>query len=148
MGAEMFEDVRVGDKVRVYISNPTGDYQQGSFKNGNTWQGLTEQLDAFSLTDADFSRGYFEMTFDENTLTQVQTDGLIVSGCHYTADKVTLIRCGQGINPRNSQSTGLYNVNVFEKMTNDNVFYNLAGQRFSTPQKGINIINGKKIVVK
>ena len=30
--------------------------------------------------------------------------------------------------------------------TNDNVIYNLAGQRLNKMQKGINIINGKKVL--
>lgn len=68
--------------------------------------------------------------------------------CNYTADKVVLIRSGQISDPRNSQVAGIAGVNVFQKMTTDNVFYNLAGQKFNKPQKGINIINGKKILVK
>ena len=142
MTPDMFADAKVGDNIRVYISNPTGDYQQGSFKNGSNWQGLTQDLEVVGLTEQDFEKGYYEMTLDENTLAQVKADGLIVTGKNYTANRVALIKNSQ------SQNTNIYNVNVFEKMTNDNVFYNLAGQRFSTPQKGINIINGKKIVVK
>jgi len=30
----------------------------------------------------------------------------------------------------------------------DGVMYNLSGQRLSKPQKGINIINGKKVAIK
>jgi hypothetical protein len=33
------------------------------------------------------------------------------------------------------------------RMDNDQI-YNLAGQRLSKPQRGINIINGKKVLVK
>lgn len=32
--------------------------------------------------------------------------------------------------------------------TNDNAIYNIAGQRLSKPAKGVNIVNGKKIIVK
>ena len=39
---------------------------------------------------------------------------------------------------------GVENVNV--SLNLDNVIYNLAGQRLSKPQKGINIINGKKVL--
>ena len=35
------------------------------------------------------------------------------------------------------------NVNV-----NDNIIYNLSGQRMSKLQKGINIVNGKKIAIR
>jgi hypothetical protein len=31
-------------------------------------------------------------------------------------------------------------------MTIDNAIYNLAGQRMSKMQKGINVVNGKKIL--
>ena len=34
------------------------------------------------------------------------------------------------------------------QQTTDNSIYNLAGQRLSKPQKGINILNGKKILIK
>ena len=143
MTPDMFADAKVGDNIRVYISNPTGDYQQGSFKNGSNWQGLTRDLEVVGLTEQDFEKGYYEMTLDENTLAQVKADGLIVTGKNYTANRVALIKNSQ------SQNTNIYNVNVFQKMAADNMYYyNLGGQRFSTPQKGINIINGKKIVVK
>ena len=143
MTPNMFADAKVGDNIRVYISNPTGDYQQGSFKNGSTWAGLTQDLEVVGLTEQDFEKGYYEMTLDENTLAQVKADGLIVTGCNYSANRVALIKNSQ------SQNTNIYNVNVFQKMAADNMYYyNLGGQRFSTPQKGINIINGKKIVVK
>ena len=34
------------------------------------------------------------------------------------------------------------------KMMNDNFIYNLQGQRLNSPQKGLNIVNGRKIYVK
>ena len=48
--------------------------------------------------------------------------------------------------PENYDSAdGIENVNVNDNI-NDNAIYNLAGQKLSRPQKGINIINGKKIL--
>ena len=45
--------------------------------------------------------------------------------------------------------TGINEVkNLEPKTQGDNVIYNLAGQRLSKMQKGINIVNGKKILVK
>ena len=40
---------------------------------------------------------------------------------------------------------GIENVNVNDNV-NDNAIYNLSGQKLSKPQKGINIINGKKVL--
>ena len=38
--------------------------------------------------------------------------------------------------------------NVTRSVVEDGVFYNLAGQRVSNPQRGIYIVNGKKVLVK
>ena len=43
-------------------------------------------------------------------------------------------------------STGINDINVNEK--NDGTIYNLQGMRLQQPQRGINIINGKKVMVK
>ena len=39
-------------------------------------------------------------------------------------------------------------LNGKRETTNDNVIYNLNGQRVETPKKGLYIINNKKVVVK
>ena len=142
MGPGFFWDAAVGDIVRVYIKDRTGGWQQGAFKNGSTWDGLTKELGVIGLTDADFARGYYEMTLDEATLAQVKSAGLIVSGCNYTATKVILIKNGQS---GNGTETGIRHTTIYK---NENRYYNLSGQKLSRPQKGLNIINGKKIVIK
>lgn len=43
--------------------------------------------------------------------------------------------------------TGIANVNLNQNL-NGNAIYNLSGQRLSKPQRGINIINGKKLLIK
>lgn len=91
ISADAFADAKIGDVIRVYIKDQTEGWQQGSFKNGSTWGGLTEELGVIDLSDGDFERGYYEMTIDESTLSQLQESGLIISGCNYTATKVTLI---------------------------------------------------------
>jgi hypothetical protein len=41
------------------------------------------------------------------------------------------------------------NVSAIRKAkTEDNIMYNLNGQRLAQPQNGINILNGKKIIVR
>jgi hypothetical protein len=48
--------------------------------------------------------------------------------------------------PENYDSAdGIENVNVNDNV-NDNAIYNLAGQKLSRPQKGINIVNGRKVL--
>ena len=49
--------------------------------------------------------------------------------------------------PENYDSAdGIENVNVNDNV-NDNAIYNLAGQKLSRPQKGINIVNGRKVLL-
>jgi hypothetical protein len=72
--------------------NPVEGWQQGSFKNGSDWGGLTEELGVIGLSTDDFDKGYYEMTIDDITLPLLQSNGLIISGCNYTAVKVVLIQ--------------------------------------------------------
>ena len=49
----------------------------------------------------------------------------------------------------NASPTSIQTLNVTpEKQNESTIIYNLNGQRLSAPQKGINIINGKKVVIK
>ena len=38
--------------------------------------------------------------------------------------------------------------NVDNEMMRNEIIYNLNGQKLSAPRKGINIINGRKVIVK
>ena len=91
ISASQFESAQIGDRIRVYIKDAVEGWQQGSFKNGSTWGGLTDELGVIGLTEENFSAGYYEMTIDETTLPILQETGLIISGCNYTATKVVLI---------------------------------------------------------
>ena len=91
ISASAFANAKIGDIIRVYIKDPVEGWQQGSFKNGSTWGGLTDELGVIGLSDTDFQRGYYEMAIDEVTLPQLLESGLIVSGCNYTATKVVLV---------------------------------------------------------
>ena len=46
------------------------------------------------------------------------------------------------------EATGIQTFNVTPESQNDTPVYNLNGQRLSAPKKGINIVNGKKVLVK
>lgn len=84
-------DSKVGDRIRVYIKNQVEGWQQGSFKKGSDWSGLTDELGVVGLSTEDFDKGYYEMTIDDVTLPLLQSYGLIISGCNYTAVRVVLI---------------------------------------------------------
>ena len=46
------------------------------------------------------------------------------------------------------ETTSIQTISVTRENQNDGPIYNLNGQRLNAPQKGINIINGKKFVIK
>lgn len=56
------------------------------------------------------------------------------------------------LNDLQEEATGIVNVNDYNDNVNVNdnhiVIYNLKGQRLKAPQKGINIINGRKVLMK
>ena len=43
---------------------------------------------------------------------------------------------------------GIEMTDEVQTATNDGAIYNLAGQRLSKPQRGLNIIGGKKVLIK
>lgn len=61
---------------------------------------------------------------------------LVISG----GDAREFIGIGEG------ETTGIHAVEQEAKV--DNQYYNLAGQRVANPQKGVYIVNGKKVVIK
>jgi hypothetical protein len=44
--------------------------------------------------------------------------------------------------------TGIQEIPNSQKLTANSQLYNLQGQRLSQPQKGLNIVNGRKVVIK
>ena len=45
-------------------------------------------------------------------------------------------------------TTTIQTLNVDKGSKDDNAVYNLNGQRLSAPRKGLNIVNGKKVIIK
>ena len=45
-------------------------------------------------------------------------------------------------------TTTIQTLNVDKDSKDDNAVYNLNGQRLSAPKKGLNIVNGKKVIIK
>ena len=46
------------------------------------------------------------------------------------------------------ETTDIENVTSDEETKDNDVYYNLNGQRVSNPQKGVYIHNGKKVIIK
>lgn len=54
----------------------------------------------------------------------------------------------KGLTMSFGETTGINEVNASDAKKADNVYYNLNGMRVAAPQKGVYIINGKKVVLK
>lgn len=76
------------------------------------------------------------------------TDGTVVcpkNKCYFTAPE-SLASVSAFFLGHNGESTGIEN--VFNGKNGETVIYNTAGQRINKLQKGINIVNGHKVLVK
>ena len=99
---------------------------------------------------------FFAIPFDGTTNYTLGSDGAKVGFYHWDGTTLSANRAyvaGSSGNVKgyvlnfDDDATGIEMVNGQSSMVNDPI-YNLAGQRISKMQKGINIVNGKKIMVK
>ena len=152
-GAELTEaGAAVGDKLRIYFTAPDDNWQV-ELTNGH-WDGMLDRYAAKDLgpeadgsprhyTIVDQSLGYFEYTIDQDFLTKATTQQywggvfLLNGDGNITVTKITLVK---------GDDTGIQTI-ATNKVQN-NVRYNLAGERVSESYKGIVIVNGKKMFVK
>lgn len=95
--ADFFRFAKVGNTVTVYVSDVADD-AQGSFKNGSTWAGLIDEDDTNyeyfyinAIDDEGNVVGYsskMELTLTPSLLSEIQENGLIISGHDYTLNSV------------------------------------------------------------
>jgi len=95
------------------------------------------------------SHFYYIVGADDNELHKVTGDAVMISAfrAYFDLDDASYVK-GNTIIMNFGDETCIKSMDK-EQLTNDNAaIYNLAGQRISKPTKGINIINGKKVLVK
>lgn len=83
-----FSSAKVGDKIRVYVSDCTSN-PQGALR-GSDWNELDEGLNYFNITDEDIANGYYEYTLTEAGQENL-LKGLIIGGQNYVAVKSALV---------------------------------------------------------
>ena len=93
VGMNLFKNAAVGDVIRVYIKDKTGDAGQQAVAyrvvdESFNWVDLG--LDKV-LSDDDFATGYVDLSITQNLLSQLQSRKFVVGGGNYTATKITLI---------------------------------------------------------
>lgn len=96
VGMNLFKNAAVGDVIRVYIKDKTGDAGQQAVayrvvdESFNWVKFPGEDVDNV-LSDDEFATGYVDLVITQNILSQLQTRKFIVGGGNYTATKITLI---------------------------------------------------------
>ncbi len=129
----------------------------------------TEAVTSFSATGVTLKKDLNPTTVDDLTMTGTYTAGMVPTGSYiigivdgqsdlYHVDSEVSIKPFRayftvaGTNPArirtnlDNESTGIESVS--QKAKGAGVYYNLAGQRVTTPTRGIYIVNGKKVMVK
>jgi len=126
----------------------------------------TEEEEAIYNANSQKGRGWFyvdvTVTVTKNTLTLgVTNDSILTAGCTdtkgepcvpfsgnwFSADNFTL-ELIQNNEPSFNPATGIALIEEKNVTIKPQGIYNIAGQRLNKLQKGINIVNGKKILVK
>ena len=101
---------------------------------GNTYQADFVPADVYGTGSGTEHTTTF--SFDASTFNNMKKKGLLFQGHGIVVKKVVL-----------KTNTGISSA-VFKAGCQDAAIYNLAGQRIVSPQKGIYIQNGKKIIIK
>ena len=161
-----------GDASR-YEADPEGDKNAWVFgtTSDTTVIGYLHRNSEYALEQSPVSSGANSVTLGGKTMYVPYNTGAYVAwfnaGYYITRIEVIVPEDGKlqlGIDKPNSVTNDYMNINyvhliyygpvVPESITNIKVntavngIYNLAGQKMSTPQKGLNIINGKKYFMK
>ena len=123
--------IRIKSMV-VYYSAASGAAEN---IEGNVLKGAAEDIEAagkYVLAQVDEKVGFFKATTGTIKAGKAYLESAFgVKGFIFAEDEAI------------GEATGIANV---EKTVENGAIYNLAGQRISKMQKGINIINGKKIL--
>lgn len=113
-------------------------------------EGATEVKDTIAIQTPDSQPEHYGLIFKKES----DSSSLII-GLRTVGTNANWLACDNfhltyyGTESKHEQ-TGVENVNVNENVNGQRSaeIYNLAGQRLSAPQRGINIISGKKVLVK
>lgn len=83
-------ELKVGDVIRVYISDVQSG-AQGSLKcTAAGWPGIDTEFEYFEITQQDIDAGYYMCTLTENAVANLNGNDLVVSGQNYTITKVSV----------------------------------------------------------
>lgn len=112
----------------------------------NGYNGVTYKT-PLQFTAEDYTAA--DAAFDENEAepTDEYITGILTTGGVVTLAFVSNDQTSYYYGYASDSETAVKNIEAV-KTTKDDVIYNLQGMKLAAPQKGLNIINGKKVVVK
>ena len=132
-----------GLETKVYVIGTITNIEEVSTSYGNATYWIGDGTE-YSANDLEIYRGYYLEGENFTAEDQIKVgDKVIVYGM-LVDYKGTKEMTGSSIYSLNGVTTGISNIKA--ETINDGAVYNVAGQRVNKLSKGINIVNGKKIV--
>ena len=133
-----------GLETEVYVIGTITKIQEVSTSYGNATYWIGDGTE-YSANDLEIYRGYYLEGEYFTAEDQIKVgDKVIVYGKLVDYKGTKEMTTGSSIYSLNGVTTGISNIKA--ETINDGAIYNVAGQRVNKLVKGINIVNGKKVV--
>lgn len=133
-----------GLETKVYVIGTITKIQEVSTSYGNATYWIGDGTE-YSANDLEIYRGYYLEGEYFTAEDQIKVgDKVIVYGKLVDYNGTKEMNTGSSIYSLNGVTTGISDIKA--ETINDGAVYNVAGQRVNKLSKGINIVNGKKIV--
>ena len=132
-----------GLETKVYVIGTITKIKEVSTSYGNATYWIGDGTE-YSANDLEIYRGYYLEGENFTAEDQIKVGDKVIVYGKLVDYKGTKEMTGSSIYSLNGVTTGISDVKA-QTITNG-VIYNLAGQRMSKLSKGINIVNGKKII--
>jgi len=132
MGADLFADAKAGDKIVVTVESidEVADWAWGAqllWKSGTDW-GTLPGTETTSVSEP----GDVALTLNDESAAALKAGGLVLQGMACTVTKIMYVPSTAHVDQ------------VIVNPLQDDVIYNLCGQRVDASYKGLVIRNGKK----
>ena len=132
-----------GLETEVYVIGTITKIQEVSTSYGNATYWIGDGTE-YSANDLEIYRGYYLEGEYFTAEDQIKVGDKVIVYGKLVDYKGTKEMTGSSIYSLNGVTTGISNIKA--QTITDGVIYNLAGQRVNKLSKGINIVNGKKII--
>ena len=132
-----------GLEANVYVIGTITKIQEVSTSYGNATYWIGDGTE-YSANDLEIYRGYYLEGEYFTAEDQIKVGDKVIVYGKLVDYKGTKEMTGSSIYSLNGVTTGISNIKA--ETINDGAIYNVAGQRVNKLVKGINIVNGKKVV--